>query len=169
MLRKLGRADDQVARLIALDDEALAVELAAQIRPVQRLRREPLDISGSGTDWDECAARLSPRAVSPVSDDGGDGGQRGGPPAVRAVPPLIAMADGAARDGAGSGSVVPPDAAILFGCRLCSTLLPTTEAIAWVHVLKMHGIACEPTVTHDAIWGARILSEPAAAPAVGPP
>ena len=143
-----------MVRLAAIDNEALAVELAAGVRFGPRILRKPLTVNLGKRDWVEGEGMPSPRAVSPfTSGDDGDPNdrrtrdrrereqryvhRRRDPPAeapklTSAANPTLALFED------------PAESVTVFGCTLCSSLLPTTEAEAWMHVMRRHDKISDP-------------------------
>ena len=139
----------QIALLVELDDEALAVSIAANTRMGWAVERTPLTIDPVETDWDEVDSAPTThrrlRSSTSVSDDSDAPPSRLAPLDV----PVIER---------GSGEfdkfAAEPGTTIHYGCRLCTMLVPTTqETVAWTHVLRAHARACLPA--DDAIFAVR--------------
>ena len=129
----------QIARLAELNDEALAIELAAHVRLGIKAVRAPLMVAGVKVDPTDIDV---PHLVPATASDRG-----------RLGPWLLSESSTTSVGAQGSPATVPRNARTpVFGCRLCVELLPTTEAAAWTHVLKQHRKVCEPA--DAAIWAA---------------
>ena len=143
--------------LIELDDETLAVSVAANTRMGWAVERTPLTIDPVEADWDEevvVKPRKSGARMAIDSDDESSDDDVPTPPgnASKLAPFEVAVIERGSD--AFDQYVDEPGTLTVYGCRLCTALVPSAaETVAWTHLLRVHGKACMPT--DDAIFAVR--------------
>ena len=139
--------------LVELDDQALAVSIAADTRMGWAVERMPVTIEPVEADWgeDDIVAPTQRRIrIDYDSDDESRAPPSGKSKIVPFDMPVVER-----------GSVEhdsfydEPGTTTFYGCRLCTSLVPAAaESTAWAHVLRSHGSASLPS--DEDIWALRV-------------